>query len=78
MYRVENFVGEVEPPVAERLMQQVIGRGDRSDQGVLDRKAAGVCPAVTHGGHNVLHVPAGKRLEIRPAPSSGSLAERSV
>jgi hypothetical protein len=78
VHRVEDFVREMEPPVAERLMEKVVGRGDRSDQRVFDWKTSGVCSAVAHGGHDILHVPAGKRLEIRPAASSGSLAERSM
>ena len=78
MNRVKDFVREVEPPVAKRLVQQIVGRGDRSDQGVFDRKTAGVGPAVAHRGYDILHVPAGERFEIRPAPACGSLAERSV
>jgi hypothetical protein len=78
MHRMKDFVREVEPSVAERFMQQVVGGGHRADQGILDRKAARDRSALAHCGNHVLHVATGKCLEVRPPASRCGLAERAV
>src|SRR6185369_10837100 len=78
VHRVENLVGEPERAVAERLLEEVVGGGDRSDERVLDRQAAGLRPSLAHGGHHVRRLPAGKGDQLRPAAPGRRLAERSM
>jgi hypothetical protein len=78
VYRMEDLMRQVERTVPKRLVQQVVRGGDRPDQGVLDRKAAGVGTTFADCFDHILYISAGQGCEIGPAPTGGGLAERPV
>jgi hypothetical protein len=75
---MEDLVGQAERAVAERLLEQVVGVGDRSDQRVLDRKAAGIGAAFTHQRNDVRDVATGEYLKVGPASAGRRFAEGPV
>ena len=75
---MEDLVRQVERAVPERLVKQVVGGGDRPDEGVFDRQAAGLGAAFANCRHHVLHVTAGQGFQVRPAASGRGFTERSV
>jgi hypothetical protein len=75
MNRQHHLVGEPQIPVSEGFLEQVVGRGDRADERVLDWENPGLGRAVTNGRDDVLHFAAGNGLEVGPPPASGRLAE---
>ena len=78
VHRVENLVGEPQQAVAESLFEEVVGGRDRAYERVLDRQAPGLRPALPDGGHHVLRLAAGKRLQPGPPATRSRLAEGPV
>ena len=76
--RMEDLMRQVERAVTERLVKQVVGGGDRPDEGVFDRQAADLGAALANCRHHVLHVTAGQGFQVRPAAPGRGFAERSV
>ena len=59
MHREQHLVRQVQRAVAEGLVQQVVGGGDRADQRVLDREAAGIGSSLADRRHHVRDLAAG-------------------
>jgi hypothetical protein len=78
VHRVEYFVGEPQATVAEGFVQQIVSGGNRSYQGVLDRKTAGLGSAFPYRSHDVLHLATGQDFQMRPAPLGSRFAEGAV
>ena len=53
VHRVKDLVGQVERTVSKSLVEQIVRRGDRADQGVLDREAPGLRPAFADRGDHI-------------------------
>jgi hypothetical protein len=75
VHRVQDLVGEAERAVAERLLEEVVGRGDGADQGILDGQAPCLGAAFAHRGHDVARLSARQRDETGPSPARRGFAE---
>jgi hypothetical protein len=78
MHRQQRLVRQRQRAVAEGFVQQVVRRGDGTDQRVLDGEAAGIGASLAHGGDSVRHLAAGNRLKVGPSAPSRRFAERAV
>ena len=77
-HRQEDLVREMQGPVAERLVQEVVRRRHGAEERVLDREAARVGAVLPHRRHDIAHLAARHDRRLRPAPLRGRFGEGPV
>jgi hypothetical protein len=75
VHREQDLVRELEAPVPEGFLEQIVGSGHRADERVLDGQDAGIGIAVPDRGHDILHLAARNRFELGPPAAGGGFAE---